>query len=126
MRGPRRSTLLVRPVHRSSAGELGLADATLAYEGEPPTVAELEARLEADIERGVTGAGPHLHDVRIEAGGRDLRVFGSQGEQRVAVLSLVLAEAELAARAPRTYRRSCSSTTCSPSSTVTAGARSRP
>ena len=56
--------------------------------------AELEGRLESDVERGVTGAGPHLHDVWIEAGGRDLRVFGSQGEQRVAVLSLVLAEAE--------------------------------
>ena len=76
------------------AGELGLADATLAYEGEPPSLAELEARLDTDVERGLTGVGPHLHDLRIEAGGRDLRVFGSQGEQRVAVLALVLAEAE--------------------------------
>jgi DNA replication and repair protein RecF len=32
--------------------------------------------------------------MRIEADGRDLRVFGSQGEQRVAVLSLVMAEAD--------------------------------
>ena len=54
---------------------------------------ELSARMGLDVERGVTGAGPHLHDVRIEAGGRDLRVFGSQGEQRMAVLALVLAEA---------------------------------
>jgi len=56
--------------------------------------ADLEDRLDADIDRGLTGAGPHLHDVRIEADGRDLRAFGSQGEQRVAVLSLVLAEAD--------------------------------
>ena len=77
-----------------SAGALGLSSATLAYDGEPVTEAELEDRLDADIDRGVTGAGPHLHDVRIEAGGRDLRVFGSQGEQRVAVLSLVMAEAD--------------------------------
>jgi DNA replication and repair protein RecF len=77
-----------------SAGALGLSSATLAYEGEPVSEAELEDRLEADIDRGVTGAGPHLHDVRIEADGRDLRVFGSQGEQRVAVLSLVMAEAD--------------------------------
>ena len=77
------------------SGSFGLADAALAYEGAAPTVAELESRLAADIERGITGAGPHLHDLRIEAGGRDLRVYGSQGEQRVAVLSLVLAEAEL-------------------------------
>jgi DNA replication and repair protein RecF len=77
------------------AGSFGLAEASLAYEGTALTTAELEGRLEADIERGITGAGPHLHDLRIEAGGRDLRVYGSQGEQRVAVLSLVLAEAEL-------------------------------
>ena len=77
------------------AGRFGLAEAVLAYEGSPLGTAELEGRLDADIERGITGAGPHLHDLRIEAAGRDLRVYGSQGEQRVAVLSLVLAEAEL-------------------------------
>ena len=80
---------------QAAAFVLGLADAALVYEGEPPTVADLEARLDSDLERGITGAGPHLHDVRIEGGGgRDLRVYGSQGEQRIAVLSLVLAEAE--------------------------------
>jgi DNA replication and repair protein RecF len=77
------------------SGLLGLAGAALAYEGAPPSVAELESRLEADVDRGVTGAGPHLHDARIAANDRDLRVYGSQGEQRVAVLSLVLAEADL-------------------------------
>jgi DNA replication and repair protein RecF len=76
------------------AYELGLAGATLGYEGDQLTVADLDARLDSDIERGVTGAGPHLHDVRIVASDRDLRGFGSQGEQRIAVLALVLAEAE--------------------------------
>ena len=33
--------------------------------------------------------------VGVHAGTRDLRTFGSQGEQRVAVLSLLLAEADL-------------------------------
>ncbi len=55
----------------------------------------LEARLDRDIERGVTGIGPHLRDVGISAGERDLRSYGSQGEQRSAVLALVLAEALL-------------------------------
>jgi DNA replication and repair protein RecF len=77
------------------AGELGLNDAELLYEGEPVTVAELEERLPRDLERGATGAGPHLHDVRVLAGNRDLRTYGSQGEQRLAVLSLLLAEAQL-------------------------------
>jgi DNA replication and repair protein RecF len=76
-----------------AAGVLGLEQATLDYEGEPPTHADLDARIDADVERGLTGSGPHLHDVRITAAGRDLRVFGSQGEQRVAVLALVLSEA---------------------------------
>jgi DNA replication and repair protein RecF len=76
------------------AGELGLPAATIAYAGQPTSAEELTARASLDLERGVTGAGPHLHDVRIEARGRELRVFGSQGEQRIAVLALVLAEAE--------------------------------
>jgi DNA replication and repair protein RecF len=89
------TTALLAPVFVDIAGVLGLASATLSYEGDPPTLAELDARLELDLERGVTGAGPHLHEVRIEAAGRDLRAFGSQGEQRLAVLALVLAEAEV-------------------------------
>ena len=77
------------------AGELGLPDAELRYHGEPPTVAALEDRVDRDLDRGVTGIGPHLDDVVIGSGGRELRSFGSQGEQRLAVLSLLLAEAEL-------------------------------
>jgi len=94
----RRETLsLVAPGFAERAGELGLAEASLRYEAEAPTVAALEARLERDLDRGVTGLGPHLDDVAILAGGRDLRSFGSQGEQRLAVLALLLAEAELLA-----------------------------
>jgi DNA replication and repair protein RecF len=77
------------------AGELGLADAELRYDGEPLTVAALEGRVDRDLERGVTGAGPHLDDVVLGSGGRELRSYGSQGEQRLAVLALLLAEAEL-------------------------------
>jgi DNA replication and repair protein RecF len=79
------------------AAELGLAGAELLYEAESPTVEALEARLDEDLDRGTTGLGPHLDDVGIAAEGRDLRRFGSQGEQRLAVLSLLLAEAGLVA-----------------------------
>jgi DNA replication and repair protein RecF len=77
------------------AAVLGLADAVLRYEGDPPSRAELDTRLDRDVERGSTGLGPHLHDVAVASGERDLRQFGSQGEQRLAVLSLLLAEARL-------------------------------
>jgi DNA replication and repair protein RecF len=80
---------------------LGLQQAELGYDGEPPEIQALEARLDEDLERGTTGLGPHLHDFMIAVAGRELRRFGSQGEQRLAVLSLILAEAELlAARGP--------------------------
>ena len=92
-----RRTVLGRlgPSFAERAGELGLPGAVLEYDAEPPTVAALEARLQRDIDRGVTGVGPHLDDVLLMSDGRDLRQFGSQGEQRLAVLSLLLAEAEL-------------------------------
>jgi DNA replication and repair protein RecF len=85
----------VEPVFTERAGEFGLADAALRYDGEPLTVELLEGRYERDLERGATGLGPHLDDIAVLAGGRDLRGFGSQGEQRLAVLSLLLAEADL-------------------------------
>jgi DNA replication and repair protein RecF len=77
--------------------ELRLGVGELRYVGDDPTPAELESRLEQDLARGSTGLGPHLHDFAVSADGRDLRSFGSQGEQRLAVLSLLLAEAELVA-----------------------------
>ena len=86
---------LLAPSFAERAGELGLPDAALDYTGEPPTTAALDARLDRDVERGVTGAGPHLDDVTVRSGPRELRSFGSQGEQRLAVLSLLLAEAEV-------------------------------
>jgi DNA replication and repair protein RecF len=88
---------LLAPAFAERAGELGLPDAVLDYQGEAPAAADLDARLERDLERGVTGLGPHLDDVQVRSGDRDLRTFGSQGEQRLAVLSLLLAEAEVLA-----------------------------
>jgi DNA replication and repair protein RecF len=83
------------PGFAARADELGLTAATLSYEGDPPTAAALGARLDSDVVRGATGLGPHLDDMRIASAGRDLRIFGSQGEQRLALLALLLAEAEL-------------------------------
>lgn len=81
----------------SAAEALGLEGAALTYVASEVTLETLEARLARDLERGTTGAGPHLADVAITAQGRDLRAFGSQGEQRLAVLALLLAEAAVVA-----------------------------
>jgi DNA replication and repair protein RecF len=87
----------LRPGFAAAAEALGLEAATLAYEEQGLPLVELEARLERDLSRGTTGLGPHLRDIEIRAADRDLRGFGSQGEQRAAVLALVLAEAALLA-----------------------------
>lgn len=88
---------LLAPAFAERSAELGLDAAALGYDAAPPTVESLEARLARDLDRGATGLGPHLDEIRIIAGDRDLRTYGSQGEQRTAVLALLLAEAELLA-----------------------------
>ncbi len=55
-------------------------------------VRELAERLERDLERGFTGYGPHRDELAVLRDGRELRVYGSQGEQRLALLALLLAE----------------------------------
>jgi DNA replication and repair protein RecF len=54
--------------------------------------AELEQRLASDLERGFTGHGPHRDDLSLAREGRELRAYGSQGQQRLALLALLLAE----------------------------------
>jgi DNA replication and repair protein RecF len=92
-----RAVGLLSPVFATCGSVLGLAAAGLVYDGAAPSAGELEARLERDLERGTTGIGPHLDDVIVRSGARDLRSYGSQGEQRLAVLCLLLAEADLIA-----------------------------
>jgi len=85
---------VLAPAFAACAERLGLEDGAIGYDEDAPSVEEHERRLDADVDRGVTGIGPHLHDVVLTAGGRELRSFGSQGEQRTAILALVLAEAQ--------------------------------
>ena len=91
----REAVALLGPLFTERANELGLLDARISYDSDAPTRAQLDARFDRDLERGLTGLGPHLDDMPINADTRDLRTFGSQGEQRIAVLSLLLAEAEV-------------------------------
>ena len=70
----------------------------IAYEGPPQEFSEaVQKSLTDDLRRGVTTVGPHHDDLAIRLGGRDARSYASQGQQRTAVVSLKLAEAELVA-----------------------------
>ncbi len=56
---------------------------------------DLKTALERDIRLGYTSIGPHRDDIKFVLNGDDVRVFGSQGQQRTVALSLKLAEAEI-------------------------------
>ncbi len=90
---------LLAPPFAARAGELGIAgEARLEYRPRSRAVeeeefcAELRDRLDGDVERGFTGHGPHRDELAVLRDGRELRVFGSQGESRLALLALLLAE----------------------------------
>jgi DNA replication and repair protein RecF len=53
----------------------------------------IERNRDNEIARGYTLVGPHVDDFGFLVDGRDVRQFGSEGEQRTAVLSLRCAEA---------------------------------
>ena len=101
-----RSELVERLAPRfvAAAGLLGLDGApSLAYRPRSKAssaaelASELAERTPGDLERGFTGHGPHRDDLALLRGGRELRAYGSRGQQRLGLLALLLAErAELA------------------------------
>ena len=101
--------LLAEPFAQRAA-QLGCSgEVTVEYRprsraaGEEEFLAELRERLPGDLERGFSGHGPHRDELAILRDGRELRVYGSQGEQRLALLALLLAErAVLASERRRT------------------------
>lgn len=56
---------------------------------------KLKSSLERDIFTGSTGHGPHKDDMAFYVDGSDVRIFGSQGQQRTAALCLKLAEIDI-------------------------------
>jgi DNA replication and repair protein RecF len=90
------------------ASQLGLAGAaSLDYRprsrarDDDEFVAELQARFPGDLERGFSTHGPHRDELALLRDGRELRLYGSQGEQRLALLALLLAERTVLARERR-------------------------
>lgn len=81
------------------AGELGLPEPA-AIEYRPRASAhdadglraELAARRDADLARGFSDHGPHRDELALLHAGRPLRAYGSQGQQRSALLALLFAE----------------------------------
>ena len=55
---------------------------------------DLKVSIDKDLRLGFTGIGPHRDDIKFTLNGDDVRVYGSQGQQRSVALSLKLAETE--------------------------------
>ncbi|MGI9081191.1 MAG: DNA replication/repair protein RecF [Thermoleophilaceae bacterium] len=92
------------PLFASRAADLGLPEeARLRYRPRSRATdaaglaAELRERHAADLERGFTAHGPHRDDVALLHDDTALRTYGSQGQQRVALLALLFAERDLLA-----------------------------
>jgi DNA replication and repair protein RecF len=85
----------------SAAADLGLeGGAALEYApraagSEEEIRAGLEQRRQADVRLGRSSWGPHLDELKLEAGARSLRRYGSQGQQRACLLALLFAEREV-------------------------------
>ena len=55
----------------------------------------LKASYEKDMRLGFTNVGPHRDDMKILLNGEDVKIYGSQGQQRTVALSVKLAETEI-------------------------------
>ncbi len=89
----------LRPRFAAHAAGLGLTgEPDVAYRPRSKAAtaeelaAELAERVESDVERGFSGHGPHRDELVLRRERRELRAFGSRGQQRLGLLALLLAE----------------------------------
>ena len=74
-------------------GEPGIRYRPRSRAANPDELAdELAAHTDSDLERGFTTHGPHRDDLAFRRADHELRSYGSRGQQRVALLALLLAE----------------------------------
>lgn len=101
----RRAAYLERlaPAAANNYRDISSGAETLSVRYQPccdPDPAALARKLEevrgAELRAGFCLAGPHREDLEIDIDGQPGRIYGSQGQQRSAVLSLKLAEASTA------------------------------
>ncbi len=96
----------LKPAFKDAHAELtnNKEDADLEYVGvvsnnvddiEKKLIDAFNRNLEKDFFQRHTTVGPHRDDLKITLNGLDLRLYGSQGQQRTATLALKLSEVEI-------------------------------
>ncbi len=63
------------------------------FDAEQPLLDALARKRQFDMKRGITHVGPHRDEVALTLGGRDIRTFGSAGQQRTTAIALRMLEA---------------------------------
>ena len=88
-------TRLCTAIGERGAGRMRYATALAPRDGDVAgALADgLAAKRGLDVRRGLTHAGPHRDDLELSLDGRDLRLFGSAGQQRTAAIALRMLEA---------------------------------
>lgn len=89
-------------IHENISG--GTEVMKLKYDHDAPMEEEgfmrvLQRNLERDLRNGTTGNGIQHDDMGIFLNGSDVRIYGSQGQQRTSALSLKLAELKMMKKA---------------------------
>ena len=79
---------IIRRIHREITS--GTEELKLKYES-----CDFRDLRKEELRQHMTLSGPHRDDIGFYINGKDLRTYGSQGQQRTAALSLKLAEIEL-------------------------------
>jgi DNA replication and repair protein RecF len=87
----------IAPQFSRFGSELGLGEAALSYRPRAGAdrgalMEELARRRSEDLGRAYMSYGPQLDELELKLGGRPIRRFGSQGQQRLALLALLFAE----------------------------------
>ena len=104
-RGGGGAAAAVRRARRNSSGFQGRRSCATGRARTPRTPRgwprSWRERRAADLERGFTAHGPHRDELQLLLGGVALRAYGSQGQQRAALLALLFAERDAAGGAPR-------------------------
>ncbi len=94
--------LQVKYISSLDLNEIGKQEKTIGVIKERFLSALKSGRSE-DIRRRATLKGPHRDDFCFMLDGKDMRRFGSQGQQRTMILALKIAEAELICRETDEY-----------------------
>ena len=91
----KRLNKLAQKAHFEASGETLIVSYKPRFESREAFLEKLQTSFERELEQGYTLYGPHREDFEILIDDKEAKVFGSQGQQRSAVLSLKLAQADL-------------------------------